>query len=233
MAVTGASPIFGPPSISEARFVSRLRVANSPAADEGADIYRRMIKNGVDPLIALAQFQAESGLGTRGHAVDTRNWGNILFYGWTTALGATEFEPGNGYHYSLFPSWTQGARAYIRLMKRYRAGGFDSVEKMAARWLGDKVGTARTNQYVGNIVQAAARFAPPPGPAPAPVQPAPAHSPVIYIVQPGDSLSVIAERELGAAVRWREIYAIPANRVTIGDNPGLITPGQRLIMPRR
>ena len=162
MAVTGESPIFGPPSITEKRFVNSLRAAKSPAADEGASIYRRMVNNGFDPLIALGQFQAESGLGTKGHATSTRNWGNILFYEWTKALGAVEFAPGNGFHYSEFPTWTQGARAYIRLMKRYESRDFDTVEKMAAHWLGDKVGTPRTNRYVGNILQACARFAAPP-----------------------------------------------------------------------
>ena len=154
MAVTAESPIFGPPSISEKRFVNHLRAAKSPAADEGASIYRRMVNNGFDPLIALGQFQAESGLGTKGHAVSTRNWGNILFYEWTKALGAADFAPGNGFHYSEFPTWTQGARAYIRLMKRYEARDFDTVEKMAAHWLGDKVGTPRTQRYVDNILQA-------------------------------------------------------------------------------
>ena len=162
MAVTGESPIFGPPSITEKRFVNSLRAAKSPAADEGASIYRRMVNNGFDPLIALGQFQAELGLGTKGHALSTRNWGNILFYEWTKALGAVEFAPGNGFHYSEFPTWTQGARAYIRLMKRYEARDFDTVEKMAAHWLGDKVGTPRTNRYVDNILQACARFAAPP-----------------------------------------------------------------------
>src|ERR1051325_9356822 len=44
-------------------------------------------------------------------------------------------------------------------------------------------------------------------------------------VQPGDSLSRIAKRELGDAERWHAIYA--ANRETI-KNPDLIHPGQVL-----
>jgi LysM domain len=242
MAVTGESPIFGPPSITEKRFVNSLRAAKSPAADEGASIYRRMVNNGFDPLIALGQFQAESGLGTKGHAVRTRNWGNILFYEWTKALGAVDFAPNNGFHYSEFPTWTQGARAYIRLMKRYEARDFDTVEKMAARWLGDKVGTPRTKRYVDNILHACARFAAPPakssvsttGGAKQPAAPAkPKAPPVLYVVKAGDTMSGIAKRELGSSARWPEIYRIPANRKLIGANPGLIRPGQRLIMPTR
>lgn len=47
-------------------------------------------------------------------------------------------------------------------------------------------------------------------------------------VQPGDSLSRIAKRELGDAEQWHAIYA--ANRDTI-KNPDLIQPGQVLTLP--
>lgn len=240
MAVNAQSQLFAPPSISEKRFVNKLRRAGSPAADEAASIYRRMVNNGLDPLIALGQFAAESSLGTKGFARTTRNWGNILFYPWTAALGAVEFAPGNGFHYSQFPTWTVGARAYIRLMKRYEAADRDTVEKMAARWLGDKVGTRRTNRYVRNILEASNRFAAPPGSAgmpstpPKPAVPTqPKTAPLIYVVKHGDSLSGIAKRELGSASRWPEIYRIPRNRTTIGPNPGLIRAGQHLVMPAR
>jgi LysM repeat protein len=240
MAITGHSPLFAPPSVTEKRFVRRLREGKSPAADEAASIYRRMVNNGFDPLIALGQFQAESNLGTKGHAKDTLNWGNILFYEWTKELGAVDHAPGNGFHYSKFPSWTQGARAYIRLMKAYDRRGFDTVETMAAHWLGDKPGTPRTNRYVDNILGACARFAAPPAKAggsaaaPAPKPPAPAKPktpPKTYVVKPGDTLSGIAKRELGASSRWTEIYKIAQNRTTIGNDPGLIRAGQRLILP--
>jgi hypothetical protein len=243
MPITGQSPLFAPPSITEKRFVNALRGGKSPAADEGGSIYRRLVNNGFDPLIALAQFQAESGLGTKGHAVKTLNWGNILFYPWTAELGAVDFAPGNKFHYSKFPSWTVGARAYIRLMKRYERRDFDTVEKMAARWLGDKVGTPRTNRYVGNILDASARFARPARTGGAtsgaraatkPAAPAkPKAAPVSYVVKVGDTLSGIAKRELGSSARWPEIYKMPANRATIGSNPGLIRPGQRLVMPSK
>ena len=240
MAITKHSPLFAPPSVTEKRFARRLRDGKSPAADEAASIYRRMVNNGFDPLVALGQFQAESNLGTKGHAKATLNWGNILFYEWTAELGAVEHAPGNGFHYSKFPSWTQGARAYIRLMKSYDRGGFDTVELMAARWLGDKPGTPRTNRYVTNILQACARLGAPPAKAgdaakaavAKPSAPAkPKAPPRTYVVRPGDTLSAIAKHELGASARWPEIYRVPQNRTTIGSNPGLIQPGQRLILP--
>lgn len=49
-----------------------------------------------------------------------------------------------------------------------------------------------------------------------------------YTVVAGDSLSKIAQRELGDASRWHAIY--DANRDTIKD-PDLIHPGQVLKMP--
>jgi nucleoid-associated protein YgaU len=51
-----------------------------------------------------------------------------------------------------------------------------------------------------------------------------------YVVRSGDSLSKIAKRLLGNANRWREIY--DANRETIGGNPDLIHPGQKLVIPK-
>ncbi len=49
-----------------------------------------------------------------------------------------------------------------------------------------------------------------------------------YTVQPGDSLSKIAQREYGDAAQWKQIFE--ANRATI-SNPDLIHPGQVLTLP--
>ncbi|MGW5817628.1 LysM peptidoglycan-binding domain-containing protein [Streptomyces noursei] len=51
-----------------------------------------------------------------------------------------------------------------------------------------------------------------------------------YAVVPGDSLSLIAQKETGDADRWREIYR--ANRDEIRD-PDLIYPGQHLTLPQQ
>ncbi|MEU9033684.1 LysM domain-containing protein [Streptomyces sp. NPDC048352] len=50
-----------------------------------------------------------------------------------------------------------------------------------------------------------------------------------YTVKPGDSLSLIARRELGNEARWRELYAM--NRGVVGANPDLIRPGMVLTLP--
>jgi hypothetical protein len=48
-------------------------------------------------------------------------------------------------------------------------------------------------------------------------------------VQPGDSLSKIAQQQYGDMFLWPIIY--DANRPTIGNNPNLICPGQVLTLP--
>jgi nucleoid-associated protein YgaU len=49
-------------------------------------------------------------------------------------------------------------------------------------------------------------------------------------VQSGDSLSKIAKKHYGDANAWKKIYE--ANKATIGENPDLIRPGQRFVIPR-
>jgi nucleoid-associated protein YgaU len=53
-----------------------------------------------------------------------------------------------------------------------------------------------------------------------------------YIVQPGDSLWLIAELAYGDGTKWHWIYDWPQNQDVIADNPDLIQPGQDLFIPR-
>ena len=50
-----------------------------------------------------------------------------------------------------------------------------------------------------------------------------------YVVKKGDSLSAIAQREMGNGDRWPELYA--ANKSAIGNDPDLIHPGLELVIP--
>jgi nucleoid-associated protein YgaU len=63
-----------------------------------------------------------------------------------------------------------------------------------------------------------------------------------YIVKTGDTLSAIAERHLGAASRWRELFALNAEHIHAAQNarglalppheqPNVIFPGTVLVMP--
>jgi len=50
-----------------------------------------------------------------------------------------------------------------------------------------------------------------------------------YVVKSGDSLSEIAQREMGDGDRWKELYE--ANKAAIGDDPDVIQPGTELTIP--
>ena len=73
------------------------------------------------------------------------------------------------------------------------------------------------------------------GSAPEPVSPAPAVAQRVYVVQRGDTLWGIAERELGDPLRWSEIYALNEGRPQPGgavlDDPHWIDPGWILLLP--
>jgi len=148
--------ILAGPTLTRASFVDHLRAMGSPALREGGPIYDTLIAGGVNPAFALGTFQAESHSGTRGHAVVTRNWGNILFRPWTVTFGATPYAPGNGYTYAKFPSWLASIRAYTDLVRRYHASGYVTVSQASAHWLGTTEGSTRHLTYLGNITRAMA-----------------------------------------------------------------------------
>lgn len=50
-----------------------------------------------------------------------------------------------------------------------------------------------------------------------------------YTVKSGDTLSDIAQAEMGDANRWPELYA--ANKDAVGDDPNMIHPGLELKIP--
>jgi nucleoid-associated protein YgaU len=50
-----------------------------------------------------------------------------------------------------------------------------------------------------------------------------------YTVKAGDSLSEIAQAEMGDGKRWPELYA--ANKDAVGENPDMIHPGLVLTIP--
>jgi hypothetical protein len=56
-------------------------------------------------------------------------------------------------------------------------------------------------------------------------------TPVIYTVQPGDSLFSIAQRFYNDGNQWHKIYDY-ANKQVIGSNPDLIRPGEVLYIPQ-
>lgn len=63
----------------------------------------------------------------------------------------------------------------------------------------------------------------PPAPKPKP--------PKTYTVKKGDTLWAIAKRNYGKGTQWTKIYNNAKNKKTIGKNPNLIYPGQKLVIP--
>lgn len=53
--------------------------------------------------------------------------------------------------------------------------------------------------------------------------------PKMYTVKTGDTLSGIAKLQFGSSAKWKSIYE--KNRKTIGPDPNVIRPGQKLVMP--
>ncbi len=143
--------IIAGPTLTESSFVDRLRAVSSPALAEGRAIYQTLIAAHINPAFALGTFQAESGSGTRGYAVTTHNWGNILYYSWEAAFGATKYAPGNGYTYARYPTWLASVRAYAQLLTWYNEGGYITVSSASAHWLGTVEGSARHLTYLRNI----------------------------------------------------------------------------------
>ena len=74
-----------------------------------------------------------------------------------------------------------------------------------------------------DVVAGGSSTAPPPTP-----EPNVADQERTYTVVAGDTLSMIAKRELGDATKWKQIYE--ANKDTI-KNPDLIYPGQTFKIP--
>lgn len=70
---------------------------------------------------------------------------------------------------------------------------------------------------------------PPPDAPPAP-EPWPFRPPNIYIVQPGDTLVLIAQRYLGDGARWTEIWNLSKHRYP-GRSPDVLFGGDELTMP--
>ena len=138
-------------TLTQSSFMDQLRAKGSPALAQGASIYKTLVAARVNPAFALGTFQAESASGTRGYAVTTHNWGNILYHSWEAAYGAVPYAPGNGYTYAKYPDWLSSVRAYAHLVTLYDQDGYTTVSSASAHWLGTREGSTRHLTYLKNI----------------------------------------------------------------------------------
>lgn len=146
-----ADRIIAGPTLTKASFIDRLRAVGSPAYPSGSAIYDELVRTGVNPAFALGLYHAESSSGTRGYAVTTLNWGNMLYHSWQDVYGAVPYAPGNGYTYARFPSWLAGVQAFAHLVGVYDDAGYVTVSEASAHWLGTHEGSARHLTYLRNI----------------------------------------------------------------------------------
>lgn len=99
------------PTIPFQIFQQVLAQGNSPALPEAAAMYDVCLREHCDPALALAFFDTESSLGTRGVAVQTKSLGNIRCK--NTFCVNTD---GNG-AFQRYSSWTEGMEAWAVLLR--------------------------------------------------------------------------------------------------------------------
>jgi hypothetical protein len=157
MTITGDSPTFAQPRISEFTFAEPLVGRSSPARFEIYKIWQIILDAGVDPSYALAQFWAESLYGTAGWATITGSWGNILFPN-TTITTATEYSASNGYHYAKYSNWPDAVHDYVGLLAQYRnltggpAGDTSKIYWATAKWIGKQPGSPAHQEYLDVVL---------------------------------------------------------------------------------
>jgi hypothetical protein len=127
--------ILAPPRIHELTFATILKDAGSPVASVARAAWDGIVLYDVDPALALAIFQHESGYGRNGAATTHRNWGNLR-----TSPG---FPSSKGF--VLYPTWAAGAKDAARLLSVYGRNRI-RYSKKKKRWR--VTGTARTFPFV-------------------------------------------------------------------------------------
>lgn len=109
-----------PPRLSALAFGRILAEHGSPAAPEADTCYRVCASYDLDPAVALAFFAHESTYGTKGRAVQTRNWGNLR-----KGQGHATHELGG---FAYYAHWADGLADWCTLIRaRYIGRGLKTV----------------------------------------------------------------------------------------------------------
>jgi hypothetical protein len=112
------------PRISAATFAAILTAAHSPAAPSAAQCFNACVLAGVDPAVALAFFQHESGYGLNGRAVVNRSWGNLRW------VPSSRYPANDGF--VQYPSFAAGCADFCRLLLGpvYAGSGLRTVSQV-------------------------------------------------------------------------------------------------------
>ena len=188
------------PRIGLSVFTHVLSSAKSPALHEAKGCYDAIVKHGIDPALALAQFAKESSYGVHGVATANHSWGNLRGY------------PGG--HFKHYPNWTAGADDYARLLAGPLYAGsshYTTARTMPYRYApaADHNAPAAYGQFLVTHIQHYRTLAP-------------THVNLYYTVKPGDTLSGIATKfhtTVAHLIHLNPQYA---------KNPNLIHPGEKV-----
>lgn len=127
----------GPPSVSVHGIWRALWSAGSPLADNGPRrdhatyaeyLWDRGKTLGIDPAVVMAIFRMESGYGTRGMAVLTHDLGNSR-----PDAGEQQLCGADGC-YAYEGNWFDGIDHIYRLLRRFSAQGYVTLDQVIATW---------------------------------------------------------------------------------------------------
>jgi hypothetical protein len=115
-------------------------------------------KFNINPLLALAFFQHDSGYGSAGAGKTCRNPGNIsertdkYKKSGAEGLGRCDRIYGGSHRWQAFSTYGDGAQAQMWLLRtKYLDDGLDSIEELVARYAPDGDGSNNEAVYVATI----------------------------------------------------------------------------------
>lgn len=148
---TQGSPLhfISAPRMGAASFARVLLRAQSPAADDVANLYAIICLYNLDPAIALAMFCHESTYGKFGIASRSRNWGNLR-------RGARAYKSESGF--GFYHAWADSLRDWCELInRRYVARGLATVEAAIPVYAPSSDGNAPA-RYIAQVRQLVAAW---------------------------------------------------------------------------
>ncbi len=139
------------PDLTLEAFTAILESASSPSAPYAGDAYNILVKVGISPAYALAQFNEESGMGTAGLAVKSLNPGNVRSS--VSGLGTVVPSATQG-PFVYFNSWADGWKEYAAHLTApnsvYAKEGRTTISQIITRWAPSSDGN-QTNKYINDV----------------------------------------------------------------------------------